>query len=575
MKRSKSKAKIIIILFAAAIAAGGLYFYTQYSNGGVVLEVEAPEDEVEVGVPFDIQVIFTNDTGNTLGNVRVSLDYPSNIVSAEDGSSNIETRELGDISDGRVHKETFRVVATPSEKPDYEARLTASYSPAALVAEFKKSKDVEIRVKSPDFELDLESPEAVFFGEEFDIKASYEIDDEIPELAEFEIHIDYPPAFEVISSDPEEVDRANDGVRFKEIDRDEGKGDASVRGRIELPDNSDFQIKARLVMRIFGEEYTFATETRNVFVEPSPLIFQVSLAEREEVIKPGERVVYALMYRNNTEVDLRDLVVTAQLLGDMFDIGTLDTDAKFSGFNNTLTWDSSRFDQLDRLEAGQSGQLLFAINLLDTHPVRRLNDKNFTVVVSARIQSPTVPYLIDTAKTTNTSRLESKVAGKIEVNALALFRDAQSGIVNTGPFPPQSRTPTNYTIHWQLTNYGTDVDEVEVRARLGSGVSFTGVAKGNTSSAPKIDQSTGEIVWRVGKLLATTGILSERPEAIFQVEAVPQSSHVGEYMVLVEETRVQARDEFTDTAITGSDSTLDTRLADDSTVGGDDGRVVN
>lgn len=573
MKPLKSKVKIIIVFIAIAAVTGGLYFYTQYSTGGVVLEVEVPDDEVEIGIPFDIKVIFTNNTGNTLGKVRVSLDFPENIVSAE-GNSNIETRELGDISDGRVHREIFRVVATPSEDPDYEAKITVSYAPVALIAEFKKSRAVDIRVKKSDFEFKFESPEAVFFGEEFEAKVSYGGDDEIPKLVEFGIYIDYPQEFEVISSNPEGIDISNDGVRFKDINRDEDTGYVSVRGRIELPDNSDFEIRARLVMRIFGEEYTFASETRNIFVEPSPLTFQVLLAEREMVVRPGERLVYTLTYRNNTEVDLRNVVVSAQLLGDMFDTGTLETDARFSNFNNILTWDSSRFDELDRLEAGQSGQLLFTINLRDTHPIRRLNDKDFTVVVDARIESPTVPYLIDAAKTTNTSRLESKVAGHIEINALAYFRDAQSGIVNTGPFPPRSGVPTHYTIHWQLANYGTDVDEVEVRARLGDGVRFNGVTKGNTNSVPKIDQATGEIVWRVGKLLATTGILSEKPEAIFQIEAVPRGTDVGEYMILVESTVVRAHDEFTDVTLTGGDSTLDTRLTDDPTVSGDDGRVI-
>lgn len=573
MKPLKSKSKIIIVFIVVAAVTGGLYFYTQYSNGGVVLEVEVPDDEVEIGVPFDIQVIFTNNTGNTLGKVRVSLDFPDNIVSAE-GNSNIETRELDDISDGRVQREIFRVVATPSENPDYEAEITVSYAPVALIAEFKKSKAVDIRVKKPDFELKFESPEAVFFGEEFEAKVSYGWDGEIPKLVEFEIYIDYPEEFEVISSNPEGIDISKDGVRFRNIKKDENTGDASIRGTIELPDNSEFEIKASLVMRIFGEEYTFVSETRSIFVEPSPLTFQVLLAEREEVVRPGERLLYTLTYRNNTEVDLRNIVVSAQLLGDMFDTGTLETDAKFSNFNNILTWDASRFDDLDRLEAGQSGQLLFTINLRDAHPIRRLNDKDFTVVVDARIESPTVPYLIDASKTTNTSRIESKVAGHIEINALAYFRDAQSGIVNTGPFPPRSGVSTNYTIHWQLTNYGTDVDEVEVRARLGDGVRFKGVTKGNTNSVPKIDQATGEIVWRVGRLLATTGILSERPEAIFQIEAVPRGADVGEYMILVEGTTVRAHDEYTDVTITGGDSTLDTRLKDDPTVSGDDGRVV-
>jgi len=574
MKRSKSKAKVLIIILLAAAAAGGFYFYAQLSNGGVVLEVKVPDGEVEIGTPFDVEVIFTNNTGNTLGNVRLSFNFTKDLVSREDGSSSIETRELGEISDGRVHRETFQVVAIPSQDPDYKTSVTALYAPVALVAEFKKSKEVDVRVKKPDYGLDLQVPARVFSGEEFNIKASYERDDEVPKLAEFEVHIDYPQDFKVVSSNPEETDMASDGVRFRNIDKDEDEGEVSVRGKVELPDSTNFSVIARLVMRIFGEEHTFVSETKNVIVEPSPLTFQVLLGDREEIVRPGEEIIYVLLYRNNTSVDLQDVIVRAQLIGDMFDTDTLETDARFSSFNNTLTWDSRNFDELEKLGAGQDGQLSFKIKVRERHPIRKLNDKDFTLVVDARIESPTVPFLIDADKTLNTSRLESKVAGRIEVNAIGLFRDAQSGIVNTGPFPPRAGTPTNYTIHWRISNFGTDVDEVEVRVRLADGVTFTGITKGNTGDVAKIDPATGEIVWRVGRLLATTGILNEKPETIFQIQATPNGSQVGDYMTLVETTNVIAHDEFTDITIAGSDSPITSRLPDDPTVNVDNGKVV-
>jgi hypothetical protein len=267
-------------------------------------------------------------------------------------------------------------------------------------------------------------------------------------------------------------------------------------------------------------------------------------------------------------------VIRAQLIGKMFDLGTLQTDARFNSLNNTLMWDSQNFKELERLGAGQEGQLTFSIETLDRHPIQKLNDKDFRLVVDASAESPTVPFLIDADRTFTTSRLESKVAGHIEVSAQGFFRDAKAGILNSGPMPPRVGTPTNFTIHWQLTNYGSDVENVEVRARLADGLGFTGETGGNTTNSPKIDPDTGEIVWQVGKLLATTGLLNEKPEAIFQVQAVPKSHNIGNYMTLIETTNVSARDLFSEITIAGSDSPITTRLEDDPTVGADVGRVV-
>jgi len=573
MKSSKSKVRVIIFIILASVA-GGFYFYSQYSSGGISIEVKLPQDEVEVGFPFDVEVIFSNNTGNSLGDVRLVLNYPDNLVSADDGNNNIETNELGDIREGTVHRETFRVIATPSEDPDYKAKVSVFYSPASIAAEFKKTEEFEIEVKEPDFKIELEIPEQIFPGEELEAKVLYERDDEIAEGVELELRISHPEEFKVTSNDPEEVDIEKDGIKFANLNEDDEEGELIMRGRAENSHINDLEITASLVMRIFDKEYLFLSESKIVTIKPSSLSFQIVLGERAEVVIPGERIAYVLIYRNNTDIDLKDLTIKAQLIGEMFDINSIQTNAKFSSSNNTITWDHKDFEELKRLKAGESGQVAFAIDTLDKHPIRRLNDKDFTLIVDGRIESPTVPFAIEADGTVNTNRLESKVTGKIEVGASAYFRDAVSGIINGGAMPPRVGSPTNLTIHWNLTNYGTDVEDVEVRARLADGATFTGKTKSNTSNVPKLDPDTGEVVWRVGKLIATTGVLSEKPEAIFQIEVTPNSSNEGKYVSIVGTTEVVGNDEFTETIIKGEDSVLTTRLEDDPTVGENIGKVV-
>ncbi len=100
--------KFLIILGVVIILGGGIFYYIKgYSNGGVDIKVNIPSDEVEVGRPFDVDVIFTNETGNSLGDVKIALDPSEYIVFEDDGSSNIEIRGLGDISNGRTKKESF------------------------------------------------------------------------------------------------------------------------------------------------------------------------------------------------------------------------------------------------------------------------------------------------------------------------------------------------------------------------------------------------------------------------------------------------------------------------------------
>jgi len=148
----------------------------------------------------------------------------------------------------------------------------------------------------------------------------------------------------------------------------------------------------------------------------------------------------------------------------MFDFSTLDTDASYRSLDNTLVWNASNAPDLALIPAGGSGSVDFDIRVKNSYPIKRLNDKNFTLGILAEIESPTVPYFVAAKKTVNSLKLETKVTGQVKVDAKAYFRDATAGILNEGPFPPKVNRATNFTVHWLITNYGTDISGIEVKA---------------------------------------------------------------------------------------------------------------
>ena len=565
----KGKLFLFFVLFVA-LALSGFYVFEKLSGGDIALDVKAPNEKVEVGVPFDINVRFANDSQNALGSVRIVLEFSENLISA-DGSSGVITRELGDISSGSVHQESFQVIATPAEKPDYKVKATVFYSPVTLVAEFKKVAEVDVNVEAPSFDLTLQAPEKIFPGEEFETKITYKKRKETSESPELVLNLNVPDGLQRVMADPA-IDTA-ENTWLLDTPKEGEEGSVLFRGKTDSVGNISIDISAELAMKILGKEYTFLVAPHTIVVEPSPISFQIALSEGGDVVRPGEKLTYIASYRNNTEVDLQDIVIRAQLIGDMFDIDSLETSAGFNRLTNTITWNAGDFEELRRIKAGGGGKLAFSVKVKDGYPIKRLSDKNFVLKVNANIESPTVPYLIDADKTVNKSSIETKVAGRVEVTTRALFRDAGSGIVNSGPFPPRVGVPTNYTIHWSVKNFGTDVGNVEVRASLENGVRFTGTTKNNSGSEPYFDPETGEVVWQIGRLVATAGLLGETPSATFQIEAIPSALHKGKYMPLIGVTEIRGDDEFTGQAIGSTAGLIDTRLSGDPTVKEGDGLV--
>ncbi len=136
---------------------------------------------------------------------------------------------------------------------------------------------------------------------------------------------------------------------------------------------------------------------------------------------------------------------------------------------------------------------------------------------------------------------------------------------NRGPLPPKVNNPTNFTIHWLIKNYSTDISNIEIKSSLLSGVRWTSKSKSNASSSLVYNDRTGEVSWVIDKIPATKGVIGTPVEAIFQIEATPNITQVGQPMPLLAETQFKATDDFTGLEIANSAPALTTQLSADPT----------
>jgi hypothetical protein len=258
----------------------------------------------------------------------------------------------------------------------------------------------------------------------------------------------------------------------------------------------------------------------------------------------------------------------------MFDFPTLKTNATFNSITNVLSWTQQNSQDLAILNSGDEKQVTFEIKLKPNFPIQRLGDKNFTLKLKdLTLQSPTVPPGVAAQKTVSLSQLENKVAGQVALKASGYFYDAASGILNKGPYPPRVNQKTQYTIHWDVTNYSTDVSSTVITAKLAPGASFTGQVKSNMPTQPTYDSTTGIVTWNLGFIPATKGVLSSPAGAIFQIEYTPSSAQAGEEVQLMGATALSAVDTFTNNQLTANDAEITTNLPDDTKISAQDRRV--
>ena len=546
----------------------GIFLYFQSKTAeGLTLTVTVPQNQLRVGVPFEIKVSVANNSDKVLQDARLTLSLPNDIVLVgEDVSKTFINRTIGSLGAGGVSEESYRVVALGGENTIKQVKVIVSYLPSSIGARFEQSQVKEFTVGESGVFIDVTAPQKVFSGEEFEVVMHYKNVSQI-DFANLRLKLDYPSAFTIQTSSLE-PDFDNNSWDLGDL-RPNSEGKITLKGLLRGPDNAFFDLKAILSAGFVGGSYIINEKSATISISPSPLSLRVEVnGTTDYVAHEKENLSYTLTYTNNTEVALRDVIVRAKLSGEMFNTQLLDTNGALRSADNTIVWTTAQAPELNNVPVGGSGAVTFRIFTKEQYPIRRINDKNYTLKVSVEVESPTVPNKVASEKTIGQSVLETKVGGRLDLAAVGYFRDAGSGILNKGPYPPRVGQATNFTIHWRLKNTSTDVERIMVKAFLGPNVRFTGVAKSTTGILPVYNDRTQEIVWDVDRILATRGTLGDPTEAIFQVELIPGADQVGRYPTLLQETIMRATDSFTTKELAGRSEPVTTQTLGDSAISG-------
>lgn len=542
------------------------FLYQAFTFGGISLKAEF-EKPVLAGVPFNVTVNYSNNSPSLLTNAKLLLTLGEEFsFVGGDVERRVQSEDIGTLGVGTIGQKIFQIIANRGEGSCAEVVASIEYNTTAVGSRFEKKFPIDICVSASAAELDILYPKEVFNNEIFDLPIRYRnISEET--LKSLELQLEYPQnfTFQGATLTPDE----GDNVWYLGDLRPGSSNEIVVRGNIIAEASSFFEIKVKLVAKTNGSEYIVTEKFASVSILSPPLPITVAVQGRtnDYVANPGESLDYTLQFRNTADVGFSDVVVKVKLIGEMFDLASVEPRVNLNSITRELSWNKSHLGILGLVPPGEIGTITFRVKVRETFPIRRLSDKDFTLRVEAQIDSPTVPPFIGAERTVSIAKLETKVAGLIAIESTALFRDAASGIVNKGPIPPKVNTPTNYTVHWVIRNYGTDVADVELRAFLKPGVRGTGVVKSNIETVPTYNDRTQEVIWRIPKIQATRGVVSEPIEGIFQIEALPAVNQAGNTMPLVGEVTVIALDLFTnltlndqakdiDTALNGNDPTL-------------------
>lgn len=532
----------LIAVLLIALGFAGFYLYQFFTTRDVALSIQVPT-EMPIGVPFTASLAFENTSQRSLASPTISLVLPEGAVYVADNTKRIVSFDLDLVAPGQTIKKDFEIAIVGKALETYriDGRASYTYEASTASSRFEKRVTAAVLGRDPALSLDLNTPQSVLNGQGFEVSLSYRNVIEKP-ILDARISFVVPEEFTLSNSEPV-LD--NMGLEINSLVAD-AENIVIFSGEVFGEENSFFEIEARGEVKIGDTYYPINTKTASIKISPSPLGLSFSFDREREYLLPGERPTYNVTFTNNSDINLSDVVIKAQLIGEMIDFSSVESGGYFDDASHTVVWTAANIPELKELKAKESGKTSLRFSLRSYYPIQALSDKNFVVQLEGTISSPTVPYNVVAQQTTGVAAIEHKIAGRLDIAQRVYFQEPSFDIVNQGSLPPHVGVPVQYTVHWQLASWGTDFRDVSLQAFLGPGVRWTGKVKTNISVAPQYNERTQEVLWNVGSLQGGAGVVSASPELIFQVEYTPPSTQVGNRFLLLTKTTMQAVDEFTE-----------------------------
>lgn len=532
---------MLLLIVILGVIAGFYFFYNSDNTFKSHIAFQA-ESNLYGGAPFDLVVNINNDSGKIWQDVKLSLSLPDGVVFFGNSSDKpFEIKSLGNLGNGSLTQVTYKLMAI--KQGNIEALL--SYAPEGVGSRFQEKQTWEIPPVQIPVSIKIEAPKEVINGEKISFKINYQNTGDV-DLENLYLEVNYPKDFSYEKSSIE-PDSKNNVWNLDSL-RKGSSGSLSIFGKLLGNTTSTLEFVTSISKEVQSDKYLLVQEKTSINTKESPLFIGIDLNETggDYVAKPGDILNYGIGYSEKADIKVR-------LVGSVFDLPTIRVfDGGFiQPGSNQIVWKNSNLD-----EAG--GSVTFSVKVKNDYGIKRLGDRNFILKIEAEATS---------GEYSNKAELETKVAGQVKVESKGFFRDANAGVVNNGPMPPKSGVPTNYTVHWLVSNYANDVKDVVVKAQLPTGATFVTSVKSNIDSKPVFSSASNEVVWKISRIGATTGVIGKPLEAVFQIQAMPSGSNVGQYMTILGETKATAIDEFTGVELFSIASAITTALPDDASVG--------
>lgn len=602
--RPKRTKLVLLSLFMLVFIAGVLVYAfviakRKFAVDSVTVKIETPRN-VRSGDEMSLLLEYRNDNQVALNQAVATLKTPEGFVfkSADQniqGGGGLYTWQIGAVPPkATVRARIFgRLIGGLNEEKKFNTTLR--YRPANFNSEFDGQADAAVTVSEVPVSLEIKLPEVI--REEVSNEIEFTLKNRSDHtFSQMEFHLTVPGNFEnFTTSEPAITNPETPHVLvFKKEHLAVGQelyfslkgvfknaNEAEFRGEVFLQEEND------QLMRYVDHKFPVKISRPEI-----QMSYKINEAESYAAGK-GETVRVEIFFKNQTNHDLLDLVLSTEVAGN-FEAGSLRAE-NGSNLGNKLEWSGRQIGMLNVLPPGKEGSVKMTFKVPEILKLEGPNDKNFKINLDSSIS------LYEAGEAKNDARRLVKISRTVPLKSFLFLKTSgffndDGRIVNGGALPPQVGQETFYTVHWSIKNFFNDTEKIKVKAVLPEGVDLTGkcitsrgevkdncvrrLTGGETDNFESQEEiiyynpRTQEVGWFIPKMNANEGILSPVKEMVFQIKLVPTEKSRDREAALLEKSLITGYDTFAKVEVQYEGAALTTQLPDDLSISTEEAKVL-
>ncbi|MBI4090314.1 MAG: DUF11 domain-containing protein [Candidatus Kerfeldbacteria bacterium] len=560
----------IFAMLATAALAGFFTFNRtrHFDQQGVTIKIETPSSVTSAGTST-LNLTVTNGESVGIRNVEISLAAPEGWVytssQPESDDPNHSLWQLGSIGAG-VRQSVVLTGSLTGEVGSVKTfNATVTYRPANFNYDFSAKASGSVTIGSSIVDLKLVGPTQASPGSTATYTLTY-TNTSADALQNLRLVATYPEEFTTKALEP----KPREGNSLWVVNElpSGGTGTLKVEGTFGGAAGESVELS-------FAAELQRGSATERQ-VETSLVVLMVSTAldvklnvngqESNGTARPGETLKYELAYKNATDVEVKNVVVTVELSGGGFDAKSFSDDYGVTLDKGRASWDVKRVPELASLKPGAAGTIRFSIKVLEA-PAETKGEGGSTVVaaVSLALGADGNTNLAEQVKL---PPLIVKVVSAVTMTVEGRYYNESGQAIGSGPLPPTVGQATSYRLFWYVGNATNELKDVTISAVVPSHVTWTGRGISTTAGTLTFDASTRTIAWTLNRLPKGAASTARAIAAQAELSVTPTADDLGSIMILLEQSKLTATDSFTGTKVEAVRDRVTTDLSSDANAAG-------